>query len=1463
MKKRLIALLLCLVMLVTCMGVGVFMPPDIKLISESGEAVASVSVPQSDRVQLTTDYKSSVELGYQWQLSSDGKTWISIYGQTGESVQLSYAMVCNMLNDEGTAQVRCMVTDGDSEYASRAAEVSIDYSAPARPAQAAKAPVSVAPVSDPAPASEGEDPELFNICINYIYGSGSKRSGEPASEQSVATVSYGGNFTEKVTFPTVVGYAAYFEDATEPSTEYQFNLENITKNQTFNVYYQPATVNYTVKYFLQNLEDDEYTVDASRTKVLQGTTEQLVPDNLSDQIAGFTSLLYERTEIAADGSTEIEIYNDRNYCLLSFDLGGGWGVEPIYARYGTPISIDEMALKKTGYTFDGWETPVPSEMPAENTICKAKWKQNNTAKVTVVIWGENADDENYSYQNSYQLSVKPGTKLTYNDLNNQLICGKEEHTHNDACGNVCSHQHDFTCYGLPANAQPIELPTTYKNEQAKLFDELSGGVQDGYIYYFNDNGSKSAGDKYYLRFNGKWYQYSGKPTNNIGEQIGKRLSCHTVYDGWGHDADYAYKYKLKIYCTHTHIDSCYTCGKEAHTHDASCYFNANAMDSKLWTLVRSDEVTVAADGSTVMNLYYDRTEFTLTFMDGKKTVATIKDKWGAEIKDKFPIVGNDGKNYNGYWWKVPSGSITYTAGKYLLSIDAMPKENITFSGTYEGTNAKLYYYVEKLDGETVNAATDKSLDGISFKLYKPVIYTKKDGTLTEKEEFYEIPGFTKYKSDPSFAGSDPEPKENNYFYYKRNNYTLKFFNSFNGYVQEKTVSVQYEAPLKQYYFDESNGLAYPSGLEANAYNFEGWYTTAGCVDGTKVDWNTFRMPVCDNENKDLVLYAKWVPKSYEVKVWLDSDQSSIIQVNGKDSQTVTHGNFASAPEGTPVNGAWDFIGWFYKDAQGNEKAFDFDNIPVKQDLNIYAKWGSKQPREFTVYYKALIDNNEVEIANPTKGSAIPGKTKTFYAKTGDNLNEAYREAFFPDASSKSLTVDVDPSKNVVIFWYTQKDAVPYTVKYVYEDGTNVFPDKVVDDNRKVVVTENALKKPGYLPDAIQKTLILSAEGPNVIKFVYKADTQHAYYTRTHYLEDVNGNFTIKRDYFEAVGNVGETYKIDPNEYKGFTYDKGHPGELKSGRLTLDGLDLQLYYTRNSYGYTVKYLNKETLKELSPTVTREPVKFGKQVTESAITIPGYTVDMSQKNAIISTDEGKNVITFYYTENTATINYVVFGPEGCGSVTPGSETVKVLTGEAQGSTAAVSSDTYKFVGWYSDEACTVPVNTSWVDADNKLTPGKTETYGSVQGYKSATYYAKFDYNVVDLTITKTISGKDSQQLYGEGSFVFHVKGTDENTKKIDIDVVVKIENGATSGSVVLKALPIGSYTITEDTGWSWRYGVDNVGFTGVSNHSNTGAAARCTLVGGKDNAVTFTNSWLHAQWLSFTTSVRNIFGTPNNK
>ena len=46
-----------------------------------------------------------------------------------------------------------------------------------------------------------------------------------------------------------------------------------------------------------------------------------------------------------------------------------------------------------------------------------------------------------------------------------------------------------------------------------------------------------------------------------------------------------------------------------------------------------------------------------------------------------------------------------------------------------------------------------------------------------------------------------------------------------------------------------------------------------------------------------------------------------------------------------------------------------------------------------------------------------------------------------------------------------------------------------------------------------------------------------------------------------------------------------------------------------------------------------------------------------------------------------------------------------------------------------------------ADNKLTPGKTKNYGTEEtpamGYEAATYYAKFEYDVADLTILPSMA------------------------------------------------------------------------------------------------------------------------------
>ena len=191
-----------------------------------------------------------------------------------------------------------------------------------------------------------------------------------------------------------------------------------------------------------------------------------------------------------------------------------------------------------------------------------------------------------------------------------------------------------------------------------------------------------------------------------------------------------------------------------------------------------------------------------------------------------------------------------------------------------------------------------------------------------------------------------------------------------------------------------------------------------------------------------------------------------------------------------------------------------------------------------------------------------------------------------------------------------------------------------------------------------------------------------------------------------------------------------------------------------------------------------------------------------------------------EETVDIHYEPVGPAGAvnfGSVTTMYETVKVMTVEAQGSTA-VPGNGFVFVGWYTNPECTIQADESWVS-------GNTIRPGMIDGKNvSATYYAKFDYAVADLTIKQDGEIADENQ-----TFIYVVTGGD--LPEGGIKVAVKGRS-----SVTIRNLKIGSYfyTVTEETGWNWRCG------TGSS-------AQNITLQGAQKNEVSFTNNGSNFKWL----------------
>lgn len=1376
MKKRVIALALSIVMLATCLGAGMLAPTPVTLVDENGAEATSAVVPQLGRKTLTASYADATEkTGYQWQFSNDGDTWIDIFGETAQTCSLSYAKVKNMLDADGEAQLRCVVTDGEDERISSAATVTVDYSAQTAEA-ATEAQSGVSLKAAPAraasyslsPATQNADtPSTYNVVINYLF-----ENNAVAADPYTANLAAGSSFSATVTFPTVQGYLPYVNETQQNSID--LNFTSIDKDYTYNVVYKPTNVNYTVIHYQQNLDDDNYREVERETK--QGLTNSTVPE-VAKTYEGFYALLYEKPNIAADGSTVVEIYYDRYYYLMNFDLDGGYGVEPIYARYGTPIG-DVGTPTKAGYTFDGWSldgkntVDLPETMPAENRTYKAVWTSNDTAKVTIVFWGENADDEEYSYIKSQQIDVKPGTEFTYT-VNGVLKCTQEVHEHNSDCLS-CTHTHDYTCYGGIKAEQPVDGKTESANENIGQFRALFGELKNGYIYRVKCDGATTTKgyDKYYLYYNNTWYLASSAAVSGAAVKTSNKVNAHDHSWNWDNDKDQFWVYNAKLSCTHVHTDNCYTCGKTAHTHNSGCYMSGAGLDSNLWTFVRSDTITVAADGSSVVNVYYDRVEKTLTFKynydydyENYESTETITAKWGSDISEQYKKIA---KNAGSTFWSAKESG----GGPYTNYFGIMPQTSATYYNTgTTGDEGTMTYWGQDLNGNyTVKLFEVPGVGG----------YTVTD------EDRYEFQGYTYHHGTSN--GSDCGGAK---FYYTRNSYTLTFND---GYNDVKTESVKYEASLGTYkdYVPEV-----PDAYEPGSVTFGGWYLNPECT-GAEYKLDEHTMPA-DN----VLLYAKWVPVTHTVEFYLDKAALDAgTKLSTHPDITVSHGSKADPTPKDPKNGSYNFVGWFYED-NGMEKAFDFANMPVNKDMKVYGKWSSNVLKSYFIYYK--IQGTDTEIAAPTTGSGLAGVTKTFEAKGGNDLYAGYQEGYFPVTKSHSMTLDINATEendtNVYTFWYVQKEAVPYTVKYLNkETGEPVATEKTVSDNRKAVVTETFKPVSGMMPDAYQKRLVVSAEegAVNEIIFYYTEDTTHAYYKITHYTENLGTDSQGKPTWTEyassqAVGDIGKTYTAEPMTIPGFTCDRTVEGTLAGGKLTANGLELKLYYTRNSYPYQVRYLEQGSGEQLADPKNGTG-KYGQVVYESAKDIENYdAVAPTSQTLNIRIEEGTevklNIITFYYKEKEVTINYQVVGPEGCGTVTPASETLKVLSGTAQGSTAAVSSKTYRFVGWYKDKECTKPVDSSWVDANNKLTPVKNDD----DAWTAATYYAKFEYNLTSMTIKKEVTGGayDANDM-----FIFTVK---DSSGKVFAKVAV------TDGqSVTVNGLTVGEeYTVTEDNNWSWRY------------------------------------------------------------
>ena len=186
------------------------------------------------------------------------------------------------------------------------------------------------------------------------------------------------------------------------------------------------------------------------------------------------------------------------------------------------------------------------------------------------------------------------------------------------------------------------------------------------------------------------------------------------------------------------------------------------------------------------------------------------------------------------------------------------------------------------------------------------------------------------------------------------------------------------------------------------------------------------------------------------------------------------------------------------------------------------------------------------------------------------------------------------------------------------------------------------------------------------------------YTVEHYLENLDGSYAL--DTTEPLkGTTDTTVTAAAKSYDNFTYDSTVPGTVASGNIAGDGsLVLKLFYTRNTYDYTVRHIKQLPDGSYDEANAEVETLSGKFEALAAVTAKDYgshypTNDADTKQNI-KIEKGLTIdVKYDLDEHTLT-----FETNGGSAINP----ITVRHGNAVARPADPTKDKYTFIGWYAD-------------------------------------------------------------------------------------------------------------------------------------------------------------------------------------
>lgn len=185
-----------------------------------------------------------------------------------------------------------------------------------------------------------------------------------------------GKYGTRVIAPGNPARTGYTFSSWSPEIPETFPAEDVE----FTANWTPNTdTKYTVYHYQQNANDDKYTL--KETDNLTGITATETAAE-AKSYEHFTAQCLSQAEIAADGSTVIRVYYDREIITFTLNLDGGTlagetGTIVQTGKYGQTVSLDDPT--RIGYSFEGWNS-IGSTIAAifeTDTTYTALWTANS------------------------------------------------------------------------------------------------------------------------------------------------------------------------------------------------------------------------------------------------------------------------------------------------------------------------------------------------------------------------------------------------------------------------------------------------------------------------------------------------------------------------------------------------------------------------------------------------------------------------------------------------------------------------------------------------------------------------------------------------------------------------------------------------------------------------------------------------------------------------------------------------------------------------------------------------------------------------------------------------------------------------------------------------------------------------------------------------------------------------------